>query len=605
MLNPAVPRETSSRSYIIILLLLGLIISLPVFVYGIPDLANDAGDHALRAVSFAQQLSGGEVFPRWLTRMNGGFGSPAFFFYPPLSTYVSVLFWFLLPKSADPGGWAICGYACVVATLLSGLFCYLWMRRLVTERSALIGAIVYMIAPYHLAIDLYNRGAAAEYWVFVWLPLIMISVERIIADDSYGVIWLALTYSLSVLSHTTVAACFAAIPVAYALVFSQGGSRIRSAIRTVAGLAMGVGISGFFVLPAALDQGKTYTAQTEGWGDYRNWWLFDIRDKITEAGTIGAGIPWYLSFKMRMLVITLWMLFFCIFAYWFCVRSAPAGTRHRFLDRAMRNRHAVFYLVVVLTCFFLMLRQSDLVWRLNPILRLLQLPLRLHTMIVLAAAMLSAMAWENVEKNGVRWVGAVLILTMGAWLATDMVFARQAFGVWRSVSVERAEHAAWMARTQLEVFSTYWPRYSPAAKFGDMAAFDRLIAEHPPKTAVFSQPKAGSATIVNWQPRSIELSVHTAGGGEMILNHFYYDGWTAYEKTGHVAIPLTPSHPDGLMELSVPPGNYAMVVQLPLEWTERTGFWITILSLSLVAGLAVWRWYIGPRTISALLHKSG
>lgn len=53
---------------------------------------HDIYHHLIFSSHFSEQLLQGELYPRWLTRMNGGFGSPTFFFYPPLPYYLTALF---------------------------------------------------------------------------------------------------------------------------------------------------------------------------------------------------------------------------------------------------------------------------------------------------------------------------------------------------------------------------------------------------------------------------------------------------------------------------------------------------------------------------------
>lgn len=47
---------------------------------------HDLFHHLLSGHFFAVQLWQGELYPRWLMEMNGAFGSPVFFFYPPCPT---------------------------------------------------------------------------------------------------------------------------------------------------------------------------------------------------------------------------------------------------------------------------------------------------------------------------------------------------------------------------------------------------------------------------------------------------------------------------------------------------------------------------------------
>src|SRR5215472_15010344 len=68
-----------------VLIAVGVILTLPTIIYGFPFFGDDSAIHTLWYTSFSHQLWSGELYPRWLVGMNGGLGSPAFFYYPPAS----------------------------------------------------------------------------------------------------------------------------------------------------------------------------------------------------------------------------------------------------------------------------------------------------------------------------------------------------------------------------------------------------------------------------------------------------------------------------------------------------------------------------------------
>ena len=260
--------------HLLLLVALGLLLSWPLLLHGAPDLSHDGLDHARWAKQFAQQFWHGDLYPRWFTNVNGGFGGPSGFFYPPLTSYVSALFWPLM-GARDPEGWLIAGYALALAQILSGVAAYCWLRSLVKARAALAGAAVYSIAPYHLAMDVYLRGASAEAWVFVWFPLVLLSAEALLRRSRWAIPGLAASYALAVLSHPTLSLCFAAIPVAYVFLFSEQQRRIRNTVLLGMSLLLGVGLNAQYLLPAMLDQNKAYVAwQTTGQSDYHHQWLW-------------------------------------------------------------------------------------------------------------------------------------------------------------------------------------------------------------------------------------------------------------------------------------------------------------------------------------------
>lgn len=65
-----------------------------------------------------------------------------------------------------------------------------------------------MVAPYHLAIDLYTRGAVAELWGFVWLPFVMLFVAAQARRTKGTFLGIAITYALLMMTHLPTVVCF-------------------------------------------------------------------------------------------------------------------------------------------------------------------------------------------------------------------------------------------------------------------------------------------------------------------------------------------------------------------------------------------------------------
>jgi hypothetical protein len=562
----------------LMLVLFGLILAWPMLVHGFPDLSNDGGDHARWDSHFASQFWQGELYPRWLSNVTGGLGGASLYIYPPLQSFAASLFQPFV-QGRDPYGWLITGYACVLATVLAGITAFIWLRSFAGVGSALFGAVVYMIAPYHLAIDVYNRGAAAEYWIFVWLPLLMLAAGGIASNSRYSTAGLAVSYALCVYSHASVAACSAALPLAYVLIFSEPKRRWRAALSAVFGVILGIGLAAVFLLPALLDQSKTsFAMYASGWGDYRNWWLFQVRDQITETGTVSTGIPWYFSYKMRILVITIWTLVFSGTSYWLIRRYSAPG---------LARRLAAFYLATTLAGFVLMLRQSAIVWKVVPILPLLQFPFRLSTFLVLAAAVLSCLAFASMKQAGARYGAVVIVLSMLGWAAADAVSARQAFSAWRYIPPERAALAAGRLRIQPEYYA-FWPKSARVQDLQAIPELDKFIAAHPPKQALLGADAArGSAMVESWRPRRVLLKVDAPAAGPLILNHFYIEGWRARLEGSQANLPVNPSRPDGLIVVDVPKGVFNLIVDLPPDPAERTGKLISLASLGILAAMLI------------------
>jgi len=174
---------------------------------------TDSLNHLIMSRHFADQLWSGDLYPRWLHEMNAGLGSPVFQFYAPVSFYITALFRPLLGH--DPEGWHQLGLAASLAVIASGFTAYAWLARLAGGRAALIGAVLYMSAPYHLAIDLYQRFFFAELWGFVWMPLVMLYARASMRGGAGALAGLAVSYALLIMTHLPTTLLFSWVPIAY------------------------------------------------------------------------------------------------------------------------------------------------------------------------------------------------------------------------------------------------------------------------------------------------------------------------------------------------------------------------------------------------------
>src|SRR5215472_10218924 len=224
----------------------GILFSLPVIIFGLPFLGDDAGFHAAWYRNFSKQLWAGDLYPRWLMEMNGGLGSPVFFFYPPAPYFLTSLLRPIFHN--DPTGLHQLGVAASVASIGSGLTAYLWLKTLARKSGALLAAILYLAMPYHLAADLYVRAAFAEYWTFVWMPLILYFVHRLSDGHQYALVGMSVGWALLMMTHLPTTLTFSAIPFCYALVLAPKNQRLKLFGLTMAAAIAGVGLASIYLV---------------------------------------------------------------------------------------------------------------------------------------------------------------------------------------------------------------------------------------------------------------------------------------------------------------------------------------------------------------------
>ena len=211
---------------------------------------------------FADQLRHGIIYPRWLPASHDGLGSPVFYYYPPLAFYPAGLL----------GAAGVPTYAAILATFglgfaASGAAMHQWLKGWTARPLA--GALFYMAAPYHV-VDFYGRGALAEFCAIALIPLVALGLRRV--AEGRGMALAAVAYAALIATHLPLALLASLFLVApYALFLAK--RRPKALLRFVPPLALGVGLSAIYLVPAlALEPWRDAAAlwglpslRTQGW----------------------------------------------------------------------------------------------------------------------------------------------------------------------------------------------------------------------------------------------------------------------------------------------------------------------------------------------------
>ncbi|HEY6328741.1 MAG TPA: hypothetical protein VI756_05350, partial [Blastocatellia bacterium] len=260
-----------------------------------PD-THDMFLHLDQMKSFYKGLQAKEVYPRWEIETNRGFGAPTTSFYPPGVYYLTALFYFFLHNWFYTVIWSQ-----LAMMIASAAAMYLYARRNMSRGAALVAMGMYAIMPYHL-MDEYHRGAIAELLSFVWMPLLLLFIEKAfelkanrsddgpraaLGENDYNdsfvslgeihppkhgfrtwlgdpasiilpVVGIAVCYGGFIWSHPPTAYQFSLVlAVAIPLIAIMGKSwrgAVKGFLSSGAGIALGLGLAAAYIYPAAAEK---------------------------------------------------------------------------------------------------------------------------------------------------------------------------------------------------------------------------------------------------------------------------------------------------------------------------------------------------------------
>jgi hypothetical protein len=343
---------------------------------------HDFDFHLLSWMEVARAWHAGLVYPHWVQDANFGAGEPRLIFYPPAS-------WLLGALLGNIVGWHAAPVVFVLLALLAaGISMYLLVREWAPPDAATFAACLYIANPYAMFVA-YERSALGELLASAWLPLIVLFALRrrsSIAPLSLSVAALWLTNS-----PAAVIASYMLAVLAVGMWIAEG--RPWPALRAVSGMAIGLGLAAFYIVPAAFEQRWVQINRAINPG-------MRVEDSFLFAHTANP-------FHDQVLRTASW-----IFLAELAVASLFAYLAWK-KQTGGRARIAITALLPVI--LLLQLPVSDVIWKYTPHMKFLQFPWRWLVALSLVACVLASMALDKIRtKDRASWFLLLIIAAMAA-----------------------------------------------------------------------------------------------------------------------------------------------------------------------------------------------
>lgn len=533
---------------IIALALVSFLLILPALIMG-DALSGDAPVHVVWQSQFAPAVWHGTPYPRWLPDMNEGFGSPAFFFYPPMIQWLGALFYPLLPGSAHATTRLI--LALWVISAAGGAGCWHWLRALrLHNRAALLGSLLFLLMPYRCFVDVYQRGALAELAGICVMPWLLCFATRLKAGRAGAWGGYALSIAALLYSHLPAAVMGISFATAYVLALADWRDRrfvIHAATATVTGFMIGaLGIA------TALGLLSFLTDTTAMWGTRNqpmNWLLFAAR-------------PWI---DPSMLAMTIAMVLFAMAGGTALTAIALRS------DDPQHRRTTIFLAGAIVAVILLNTEISRFFWELQTPLSRIQFPFRLLSIHAVALSGLAGLALhrlDNASGKSSALLPRLLGLAVPGLLMLDAGLL--AVQYYRNRD-DRPPDNQQMTATTMDT-SEY--------------VLGRLDQVRPLFGASRTHALSGTATsrALAWDSRHIVMDIDAATPARLALRQFAFTGWECRVDDGAWQRAASLPYPLNVPVCAVPAGQHRLEARLPATLPERAGAWLTLLGLLLVFG---------------------
>jgi 6-pyruvoyl-tetrahydropterin synthase related domain len=509
--------------------LIALAASLPFFhaANGQMPEAGDLAIHWPRMLAFDEALRSGVWVPRWLGSMNGGYGAATTLFYAPMIYYA------LSAAHAVTGDWPAALEAVMAfAALGSGATLYAYARTLASRGASGIAALFYVLSPYHL-IDLYHRGALAELFAFVWMPLVMLAFAHVAERRrAQAIAGGALALALLVLTHPPTAYLFTVTFVAFIIFYAAQARRWQPLLNGLAIVALGGAVAAFYALPAVLEKSLVNQSITD---------LFRQRMGFITQLLTGN------RFEQLVGAIALMMALLWGALSWLTRKRGAEDER-----AVARRRHLIAWILVGGLSLAMLLPLSEPLVKVLPGMAAVAFVWRWLALTTLALAALTGAAADRFIINlcrrrlqegreSQRGDMALIHLTIVALLAIGSVV----FGV---IAAARASNLRMPFVAPQE---NYEQDFTP---LGTPNVYELPRG----KTCEFVDAAGGQARLIEWQPERRVIEITSPAGGLLHVYSLMYGGWAATLDGSPVAIETHPQLSTMLVE--IPPGHHHLVI---------------------------------------------
>jgi len=522
-------------------LLLIIVISLApfvtIFATNLAPHTHDSPVHFARIAAYYKALSEGQILPRWAGELNYGYGMPLFNFIYHVPYLVSSL-------AVALGSGLVLSFKISMALcfVLSGVFMYLFaLKFLKDERRAMIAAILYLFAPFHL-IDLVVRGDLAEGYALAFLPLVLLSIVHSFEGKNkpLNILFISAASTLLITSHNAISLVFFGIIALFVLVFAPNNAK---RIEAIIGLTLGLMLSAFYWIPAIIERKYTYgdlfmkDMYKSHFAPFIHFFIPNLTNmEKLQTGGIAVSLG---------LVPVVGLVMGCIM----------------FVKKRLRliKEQKIFWFTLSLTILALYIMQpvSQILWESIPILRMFQFPWRLLNVTTFSLSLLGSIALVSTKTP--RW----LVLTIGAvaMLSTFVYFAPP------------------LGQDPIDE-KYYWNYPLNTTYFGET---DIIWSEGPAD----SYPKnrfeviGGDGIVTRGVKKGTEhtFTVVATSDVHVVDRTQYFPGWRVFNGNQKVPIEFQDQNWRGLITFRLPPGTHDVRVEWGKSRVRQIAEGITIIGL--------------------------
>lgn len=545
--------------YFLKIALIFLILSLGVIISNfkmIQDGLNGMTDlrwHSLWILHFSSQLAEGIWYPRWLSGVNYGYGSPTFVFYPPFTYYLGSGLKFVGLNVEQ----SIIVLFCL-SLFFSGYFVYLYARTKLGLIASLIAALIYMTAPY-LAFNTYWVASVSVAMGIALVPLGFWLTEKAMNKTKWS-FPLALYWTILALTHLPTLLLCAVVWIPHTLLFLLWRPW-KIVVKNIVAIGLGLGIASFYIIPAVLEQRfVNINAMKQVGGGFQNMMF-------------GAGLSLIPSkFDLSLSQIFIQQLIAIIIVGILSLIFLRNDQKY--------FENSRYWLIFSLILAFMMTTWSWPIWATSSTLQKIQAPWRLLHLFSFGEAILCAILIDKIIHYKQR-IKLVIVISMTMLiLLTNFAYVYKLSRKFPTFHQPGRANLKHLEPTRKALFEGY------TETLMDVAEYRPLLEDGSPSPdPLLNQPRIsvtqgqGTIDLVKWHSDQRVFDIDVTEKSTINIRTYNYPAWHLYVNQNRLPIETAQN---GTINFQLTPGFYR--VKLIYQWTSALilGSILSLISFTLL-----------------------
>lgn len=476
-------------------------------------ISHDGENHVARFAAYYTAFTDGQLPPRWAGSLNYHYGSPLLIFFYPLPGYIAVLL-HIMHLSFEQC-YLVLMSLCFLAAPAAF---YLWSKTFLKKEQAITASFLYGLAPYHF-LDLFVRGDVGEMLAFVFVPLVFLSIDRIIKEKTWtSFFWGSAVFGFLIMSHNGMSLLFTPVMAGYACFSIFVSKQWKMMIPILLLFLLGLSFSAFFWAPALFE--KKYVHASYFIGDMYKYSFPSLTQLIFSSWGFGSEVNKTGGLSPQIGVVI--------------IAGAVAGVAS--WVRAKKKELLLLYWVFIfLTGIFFTLSVSGFFWSHLSLLPLLEFPWRFTALTSFSAVMLTIPFLQKLKGRYLLFLSIIFLVSCFPFITVKGYTSRS--------------DRYYMQFPRTTYFhgeaSTIWTAGDPW--------------RYPPSPVEVIEGK-GMITDIKEKSQQHEYVVNMVTDGKILDNTIYFPGWRVYVDGKFENNEFQDILRRGFITFTVPKGGHTILV---------------------------------------------